>query len=133
MMPDDTDQHFISMLPLAKIVGIGLVLAGVVMLSGTAFELYWLFSHPANFGAFQTLLPERLIVAEFDKGWVYLPREVFEYGVPLSLLGLGVKIGEVFLRWGLNYMDPKRREPKPAAGTAASSGPEAPSTIPPAV
>lgn len=130
MLPDNnTDQRFISMLPLAKIVGVGLVLAGVVVLAVTVFEIYGLFTRPANFVSFQTLLPERIIVADFEEGFVYLPREVFMYGVPLSLLGLAVKIGEVLLRWGLNYIDPRRQEAKTttgAAGASGSAGPAAP-------
>jgi hypothetical protein len=82
-------------------------------LGGVALEVYWFLTQPETFVNFQATLPERIVVIESETAAVLLPREVLMYGVPLALLSLAGRLGLEMLGWGVAFIEPDRKRPRP--------------------
>ncbi len=107
----EQQANLFSLIPFAKIVGAVLIILALVTFGWVSLEIYQLYKHGEAFLLMDRLIPKNIIISTFEEsGKLYLPREIFVYGLPLWILSLAVQIGVALLKAGSQYVDKRNNQ-----------------------
>ena len=110
----EQQSNIFSLIPFAKIVGGILIVLALVTFGWVSLEIYQLYKHGESFLLMDRLIPKNILFLTFEEsGKMYLPREIFVYGLPLWILGLAVQIGVALLKAGSQYGDKRNNQKNP--------------------
>jgi len=90
-------------------IGIFLTAVGVGVLLWVAVSIYLLFTESSVFFMLDELLPQEIVLGQFPDGGLFVPREFFVFGVPLSALSIGGRIGIALLKNGVSLVEKRKR------------------------
>jgi len=111
MFDQDQQSNLLGVIPYTKIIGVFLIVLALLALGWVIFEVYQLYEYGQAFLLTDKLIPETILISTFEEnGKLYLPREIFVYGVPLWVLGLGLQVGVALLRTGAQFVDQKNSQ-----------------------
>lgn len=95
---------------LSSLIGIFLTMLGVGVLLWVVISIYLLFTENSSFLLMDEMLPDQIFFGQFDGGELLVPREFFLFGVPLSALSIGARIGISLLKNGGSLFEKPNRK-----------------------
>jgi hypothetical protein len=107
MLIEEQESNLFSHVPFGKIVGVILIILALVALGWVLVETYQLYKYGQAFLLTDKLIPKTIpiMMSEETDNRLYLPREIFVYGIPLWILGLAVQVGVALLKAGTQYFE----------------------------
>ncbi|MCP4139175.1 MAG: hypothetical protein GY755_02600 [Chloroflexi bacterium] len=92
-------------------IGIFLIFTGVGVLLWVAVSLYLLFTDSGAFIFMDEILGAKIAITEAEgTDAILLPRELFLFGIPISALSIGARIGITMLTNGVKLAEkPKKK------------------------
>lgn len=90
-------------------IGVFLTVLGVGVLLWVVVSIYLLFTDNSSFYLIDDLLPAEIVFGDFPDGSIFVPREFFVFGVPLSALSIGGRIGIALLKNGVSLFEKPKK------------------------